>query len=124
MKPKAGLKWFFALSSLLCWVYILLVAVLVLNVAQIKRPQQDMYVNKPMAPTEVAAMLPAGIDLNAATLQDLQALPGVGEKTAQAIISFREEHGSIHYAEDLLSVPGIGQARFEAIKAFIYVGLN
>lgn len=61
------------------------------------------------------------LDLNTATLEELMALPGIGEKTAAAILAFREEIGGFHYAEDLLRVRGIGSGKLNAIYDLICV---
>lgn len=59
------------------------------------------------------------INLNTATAQELQALPGIGPVLSQTIVDFREEIGGFYYPEELLFVPGIGEKRFEAIQALI-----
>ncbi|MFP7364293.1 ComEA family DNA-binding protein [Corynebacterium callunae] len=56
------------------------------------------------------------ISLNSATIADLITLPGVGEKTAQAIIDYRDAQGGFGAVDELLGVKGIGQAKFEQIK--------
>lgn len=61
------------------------------------------------------------LNLNTATLNELMALPGIGEKLAQAIISAREA-SSFYYVEDLRAVPGIGDRRLEALKPLVKVG--
>lgn len=59
------------------------------------------------------------ISLNTATVADLVTLPGVGEKTAQAIIDFRESNGGFSTVEDLLQVKGIGPSKFEQISGLV-----
>lgn len=59
------------------------------------------------------------ISLNSATLADLETLPGVGAKTAQAIIDFRDSSGGFSSVEDLLSVKGIGPSKFEQISPLV-----
>ena len=61
------------------------------------------------------------INLNAATLEDLTTLPGIGPKTAQAILDMRAQLGSFRYIEELLHVRGIGQKTLLAIYDLIYV---
>ena len=62
------------------------------------------------------------LDLNTATVEELQRLPGIGEKLAQAIVSFREQNGPFQTAEDLLQVPGIGEKRLAAIRDQVTTG--
>lgn len=61
------------------------------------------------------------INLNAATMEDLTTLPGIGPKTAQAILDMRAQLGSFRYIEELLHVRGIGQKTLLAIYDLIYV---
>lgn len=56
------------------------------------------------------------ININKATIEELQKLQGIGEATAQKIIEYRKEHGNFKQKEDIKNVPGIGEAKFEAIK--------
>ncbi len=61
------------------------------------------------------------IDLNTATQQQLDQLPGIGEKRAAAIIAYREEHGPFTKIEQIMNVPGIGTGIFNNIKPYITV---
>jgi len=62
------------------------------------------------------------IDINTATVQQLQMLPGIGETIAQRIIDYRTEHGNFDKTEDLMNVSGIGEKKFENIRDYIKVG--
>ncbi len=62
------------------------------------------------------------IDINKASKEDLERLPGIGPKTAEAIITYRESHGPFRRVEDLLQVKGIGPKKLEAVRNLITVG--
>ncbi len=61
------------------------------------------------------------ININSATIEQLQNLSGIGEKKAQAIIDYRNEHGSFQTIEEIMNVKGIGQGIFDKIKNRIEV---
>ena len=61
------------------------------------------------------------LDLNAATVEQLDALPGVGPSTAQAIVDYRTQHGRIRSVDELLEVRGIGPAKLESIRPRVRV---
>jgi competence protein ComEA len=61
------------------------------------------------------------LDLNAATLTQLDALPGVGPATAQAIIDHRARVGRFRSVEELLDVRGIGPAKLEQLRPLVRV---
>lgn len=62
------------------------------------------------------------IDLNKADFDALCALPGIGEKKAQAILAYREAHGSFETLEELLNVPGIGEKTLQKLKNKVTLG--
>ena len=64
---------------------------------------------------------PQKIDINRAEPWLLQALPGIGEVRAQAVVGYRNENGPFRRIEDLLKVSGIGPATLENIKDYITV---
>ena len=61
------------------------------------------------------------IDLNTATREQLDALPGVGPATAQAILDHRREHGRFSQVQELLEVRGIGEAKLAALRSRVRV---
>ncbi|MFN7035814.1 MAG: helix-hairpin-helix domain-containing protein [Bellilinea sp.] len=61
------------------------------------------------------------IDLNSATQQELESLPGIGQAKASEIIAYRQKIGRFVTIEEILNVPGIGSALFEKIKDYITV---
>lgn len=62
------------------------------------------------------------IDINRADLWLLQALPGIGEIKAQAILDYRQQKGYFHNIEELTKVPGISDSIYAKIKNFITTG--
>lgn len=62
------------------------------------------------------------ININTASLSELQQLPRIGSKVAQRIIDFRKEHGNFKKIEEIMKVRGIGEKTFNLIKDLITVG--
>ena len=61
----------------------------------------------------------APLDLNSATLEQLEALPGIGPVTAQKILDYRQQHGAFHAVAELEGVPGIGPAHLAQLKGLV-----
>jgi len=61
------------------------------------------------------------VNINQATEEQLEEIPGIGPVKAAAIISFREEHGAFKSVEDIVQVSGIGQKSIEKIAEYIEV---
>jgi competence protein ComEA len=71
------------------------------------------------APAGGAASPSAPLDLNTATAEQLDALPGIGPATAQKIIDFRQAHGPFRSVDELDAVPGIGPGRIDQLKGLV-----
>ena len=61
------------------------------------------------------------VNINTATLDQLDSLPGIGPALAQRIIDYREKHGAFRSIQDLLNVSGIGDKKFADIKSRVTV---
>lgn len=61
------------------------------------------------------------VELNTASAAELRTLPGVGERTAERIIEYREEHGGFEKIEDLMNVRGIGERTFLRLRPLVRV---
>ncbi len=71
---------------------------------------------------EAAGSAPSGpLDLNTATAEQLDALPGIGPATAQAIVEDRARNGPFRTVDDLARVRGIGPAKVEALRDLVTV---
>jgi competence protein ComEA len=75
----------------------------------------------PAEPTPVAGEPTAAgpVDVNRATVEELDELPGVGPATAAAIVTERERNGPFAGVDDLERVPGIGPAKLEALRDLV-----
>ena len=62
------------------------------------------------------------IDVNTADVYDLRRLPGIGEKRAQDIVAWREEHGPFQTADELTEISGIGPAILEGLREYVSTG--
>ncbi|WP_447972448.1 ComEA family DNA-binding protein [Nitrospira sp. Kam-Ns4a] len=71
-------------------------------------------------PTRTAAS--ARLDLNYASVEELEALPGVGAILARRIVEWRAVHGPFRTVEQLRDVKGIGRSRFERLRPLVTIG--
>jgi competence protein ComEA len=61
------------------------------------------------------------VNINTASLDELTSLPGIGPKTAEKIVAWRQENGKFQKPEDLMAVKGIGEKKFARLKNLITV---
>lgn len=61
------------------------------------------------------------LDLNSATVEQLQRVPGIGPKTAAAIVDFRAKSGRFRRVEDLLAIKGISKRKLEELRPYVIV---
>lgn len=62
------------------------------------------------------------VNINTATSEELQQVPGIGPVTAKAIVRTREKSGPFRRVEDLLAIRGIGRSRLEKMRPYVTVG--
>jgi competence protein ComEA len=96
--------------------------VALVNLAAPVADGQQVIVPARVAPGAAGGAVPgvaAKVSLASATIDDLDALPGIGPVTAQKIVDWRQSHGSFRSVDDLDAVPGIGPARVEQLRDLV-----
>ena len=64
------------------------------------------------------------VNLNSASVAQLQTLPGIGASAAQRIVEYRQKNGAFKKIEELMNVKGIGEKSFLKLKPLITVGAD
>ena len=67
----------------------------------------------------VFAILLLVLNLNMATVEQLQRLPGVGPSLARRIVDFRQKKGGFKRIEELLAVPGISEKKWQTLRQYL-----
>jgi competence ComEA-like helix-hairpin-helix protein len=62
------------------------------------------------------------VDINRATLEELDTLPGIGPVKGQAILDYRSQAGRFHAIDELVNVKGIGEKTLETLRPLVCVG--
>lgn len=91
------------------------------HVANRSNPQSDQHSGRQASVKVVQLQERVLVDLNRASAQELEALPGIGAALAQRVIAFRTSAGRFHTVEDLRGVKGIGAKKFERLKSLVTV---
>jgi competence protein ComEA len=73
------------------------------------------------APAADTPRLVGVVNVNTATVEELQLLPGIGETRARAIVAAREQRGGFKSVDDLVAVKGIGEASLARLRPFLRV---
>ena len=97
-------------------VSILMVLALAVPAAQAQEKAEKAEKAKP------AASASSPVNLNTATVAQLETLPGIGSRTAQLIVEHRQKNGGFKKIEELMNIKGIGEKSFLKIKPLVTVG--
>jgi competence ComEA-like helix-hairpin-helix protein len=62
------------------------------------------------------------VNINTATLEELQQVPGIGPVTAEKILQMRKSYGAFKSVDDLLAIRGIGKKRLDKMRKYLTVG--
>ena len=73
---------------------------------------------------KAAASITSPININTATAAQLEGLPGIGARTAQAIVDHRQKNGGFKKIEELMNVKGIGEKSFLKLKPMVTVSTD
>ncbi|GAA0531822.1 competence protein ComEA [Saccharopolyspora subtropica] len=93
-----------------------------LNLARRLVDGEQLHVGVPVPPQAQSGQAgDSKVDLNTATEDELDELPGIGEVTARRIVRWRAEHGRFESVEQLREVGGIGEARFARLRELVRV---
>ena len=79
---------------------------------------------RPAKASTVSASAGAPVNLNTATMTQLEALPGIGKSTAERILEYRQKNGGFKKIEELMNVQGIGEKNFLKLKPQLTVGAS
>jgi len=77
---------------------------------------------KAAAKPKATAAVTTPVNINTASVAQLEALPGIGAKTAQLIVDHRQKNGPFKKVEELMNVKGIGEKSFLKLKPMVTVG--
>jgi competence protein ComEA len=98
----------------------LLVLVTVLAMAAVPAAASQQKSSAAKSATTAAAPT-TPVNINTATQEQLETLPGLGAKVAQRIIEYRQKNGNFKKVEDLMNVKGIGEKSFLKLKPMLTV---
>lgn len=102
-----------------------LLSIVALSVFVIAQPCAAVAAQAPSGGSATAkAERPAIVNINTASAKELDALPGIGAKTAALIVEYRQKNGPFKKVEELMNVRGVGEKSFLKLKPQLTVGID
>ena len=92
------------------------------TLAALLASQAQAQTTRTKAVDQAASQPTVQVNLNTATVADLQGLPGVGAKVAGRIVEYRQKQGPFKRIEELMNVQGIGEKSFLKLRSRLTVG--
>jgi competence protein ComEA len=100
---------------------LLLLAVAFLFAACVKLPRHTSLTSSPMSSPVLATASTPLVNINTASPDELERLPGIGKALAARIVAHRQQYGRFRRAEHLMMVRGISDRRFRSLRAQLTV---
>ena len=102
----------------------LFVVIAVVTIGGVVHPVHAVQGQSPAPSRAAAKPAPAAatVNINTASVTELDALPGVGTKTAALIVEYRQKNGPFKKIEELMNVRGVGEKNFLRLRTQISVG--
>jgi competence protein ComEA len=94
-----------------------MVVLLILGLGVVAQASQE----SPRTPPAAKASASGLVNLNTASVTQLETLPGIGKSTAERILEYREKSGGFKKIEDLMNVRGVGEKSFLKLKPLVTV---
>jgi len=91
-----------------------------ISVRRAEGQPSDISINQIINNKRLALDMP--VDINTSTVDDLMLIPGIGEKTAEKIVSYRTGIGKFRKLDDLKKVKGIKEKRYKKLVKYFYLG--
>jgi competence protein ComEA len=86
---------------------------------QVVVPSRTVGVDGASSPSSTPSATSGPVSLSTATVEQLDALPGIGPVTAQKILDYRAQHGAFHSVDELDAISGIGPAKLDQLRGLV-----
>lgn len=116
-----GDRWSLSRRELTAWILVVLLVSLGVYAMRSRSPMEEPVRVVQCEPARTLADSPVRLDLNRASEEELQLLPGVGTQRARQIVAFRARHGAFRSIEELVELPGFSRVLVERLAPMLTV---